>query len=332
MPHILSIEPINSCNLRCPFCFTGAGGIGRPRTVLSMALYRKLLAELGDYLYLVKAYNWGEPLLCPHLLQMIEETEARGIAIVVNTNLSLPLDDAKADQLIRSGLTQLVVSIDGATQQVYERYRVGGDLERVLANCRRLVAAKWRAGGPLPHLTIEFHPFPWNVQDEPAIRALATELGMSLRVFKGCVPGPDWDGGQRYAYCGDPIPLPCTWLWTTAVVAANGGIAPCNGTFYSGDDIGYLDPDDLARHSFRDVWNNERFQLARRFFIRRDGTPAEREHVCFECPTTKMWERRQEHVRTWGSPIGFTPGITTNDAWNYFWSRRGAKAARRHAG
>src|SRR5262249_59676381 len=73
LPYILNIEPANTCNLHCPFCFTGAGGLGRPRSSMSLALYRKLLDELGDCVILLKAYGWGEPLLCGHLETIIAE-------------------------------------------------------------------------------------------------------------------------------------------------------------------------------------------------------------------------------------------------------------------
>jgi MoaA/NifB/PqqE/SkfB family radical SAM enzyme len=62
---------------------------------------------------------------------MIAAATARGIATKLNTNFSLPFDAARAERLVRAGLTTLTVSIDGAHQPTYERYRVRGDLETV---------------------------------------------------------------------------------------------------------------------------------------------------------------------------------------------------------
>lgn len=130
----LVIEPASACNLRCPYCLTGAGEVGRPRALMTLALYERLLEQLGDRLFELEAFHWGEPLLNPHLATMIATASARGIATTINTNLSLYLERDRAEQLVAAGLTELTVSIDGARQETYEQYRVRSKLERVLHN------------------------------------------------------------------------------------------------------------------------------------------------------------------------------------------------------
>ena len=105
-----------------------------------------MLDELGDYLLELEAFHWGEPLLSPHIDTMIEAASARGIATTINTNFSVPFDRARAERLVASGLTELTVSIDGAHQATYEQYRVRGDLERVLHNCRLVGDARGASG------------------------------------------------------------------------------------------------------------------------------------------------------------------------------------------
>lgn len=322
LPSILSIEPTNACNLRCPFCFTGAGARGRPRSTVPLDLARRLLAELGDRLILLKTYGWGEPLLCDHLAAMIADAHDRGVFTVVNSNFSVPLTPERARGLVASGLDELVVSIDGAGQETYERYRVGGKLARVLENVRLLKATRDGMGRTTPALVIEFHPFPWNTGDIPEMQRMAIELGAALRVFKGCVPGPEWGRDEPWRFCIEPQRLPCAHLWTSGVIAADGGVQPCHGTFYREDDMGRIDPAALEGSSFRAIWNNERYQLARRFFRAREGSEVERRHVCFDCPAAVAWDRWKRHVRAGGDFGSFVLGYTTNDAWNYFWNRR----------
>lgn len=328
-PWILGIEPSNACNLRCPFCFTGAGGLGRPRTTLSLDVVRDLLDRLGDALLMLKAYNWGEPLLCEHLEDMVALAAARGIYTVVNSHLSLRLSPERAERLVTSGLHELVVSIDGARQETYARYRVGGRLDAVLANVRLLAATRARLGLPHPRLVVEFHPFPWNAHEADAVRALAASLDLPLREFKGCVPGDDWDVAGTWRFCGDPSPTPCHVLWTTATISADGGVAPCNGTFYPADDMGRIDPAAPAE-SLLAIWNGARYRAARRFFRERTGTAAERAQVCFDCPNTRGWEDWQRHRAAGGSAASYRPAYSTNDVWNYFW-RRSPGARRAHA-
>jgi MoaA/NifB/PqqE/SkfB family radical SAM enzyme len=324
LPIKLIVEPINACNLRCPACFTGAGGKGRATSTMPMALYDALLRELGDVLFEIEAFNWGEPLLNPAIEEMIAAATARGIGTKLNTNFSVPFDAARADRLVRAGLTTLTVSIDGARQDSYQRYRVRGDLATVLHNCRLIADAKRRHDAELPRLNWEFHVFPHNVDDVDAVRATAAELEMQLLVFKGAVPGGDWDVERRWQFCVDPQPMPCASLWAIAVVNNDGGVAPCNGTFYREDDMGTLglDPAALMRDGFRAVWNNERFTTARGFYRRRDGNAAERLHVCFECPQTKLHDDWRRHRDGGGTRDSFVNPYSTSDGWNYFWNRR----------
>jgi pyruvate-formate lyase-activating enzyme len=334
-PTRLVVEPVSACNLRCPYCLTGAGEIGRPRGAMTLELYRRLLDELGDYLLEVEAFHWGEPLLSPHIYDMIEAASRRAIATTINTSFSVPFDRARAERLIGSGLTELTVSIDGTSQQTYEQYRVRGDLQRVLHNCRLVAEARRRIGHAGQRLTVEFHVFPHNVGDLDAVQELARRLDMGLRVFKGVVPGQDWDTAHRFDYCVAPIPVPCIFLWGTAVVSSDGGVLACRGAFRDSDDMGRLavHPNDLGPTRFRDVWNGARFQSARRFYRRREGSAEERAQLCFECPNTQMWERFSAHHAAGGRRETFDVGYDLNGIWNYFWARgRAAEDRRRGAG
>jgi len=254
------------------------------------------------------------------------------LRLAVNSNLSLPLAPEVAEQVVSSGLRELNVSVDGARQETYEQYRVGGDLALVLENCRKLAAAKARCGSTTPRLNLQFVAFAHNVADADDMHRLAGELGMNLRLFKGVVPGRDWDREGKWQYCVGPIPVPCIFLWGTAVVSSDGGVLPCRGAFYREDDMGQiaLDPDELGESTFRSVWNGRRFQNARRFYRARQGAAEEERHICFNCPNTVMFERWREHRARGGSRADFDVGYTLNDIWNYFWNRRPHVALRRH--
>jgi pyruvate-formate lyase-activating enzyme len=328
-PCKLTVEATNICNLRCPACFTGAGEVGRGRSHMSLEFFQQLLDELGPYLLECEFYNWGEPLLGKNIYPMIERAAQRGISTTVSTNFSVPFTEADAERLVRSGLTVLGVSIDGARQESYEKYRVRGSLELVLHNCRLVRDAKQRLGATQPRVVWEFHSFPHNVEDVPLARTLAAELGMDISVSPGWVIDSDWDGGSVVDWPMKPMPFLCPFLWGSAVVNNDGGVAPCCGTYYREDDCGRLATEAGAPGAarFAEVWNNERFALARRFFTAREGTPEEREHICFDCPMTVMYEDYRRHMRRGGHWMTYQIPIATNAAYNYFWHRRPPRAA-----
>jgi MoaA/NifB/PqqE/SkfB family radical SAM enzyme len=324
MPIKLIVEVTNICNLRCPACFTGDEQQGRARGHIAPDLYRRTLDELAPYLWRVEFCNWGEPLLGKHIVPMIEAATAHGISSLISTNFSVPFDAERAEQLVASGLTVLGVSLDGARQETYERYRVRGDLETVLRNVRLMIEAKRKLRSTTPKLIWSFHIFPHNTADLEPARRMAAELGMEFAAEKGWVVGDEWDPDGRYAYYGDPQPFPCIALWEYAVVNNDGGVAPCCGCFYREDDVGRLaatDGDDGAR-SFREIWNGPDLVRARAFYGARTGDEAARRSVCFDCPQTVIWDRWRHHLAAGGTKDGFDPGYGQNDVFNYFWDRR----------
>ncbi len=269
-PSRLVIEPTNVCNLRCPYCHTGAGRFGRRPAMMRLEPYLAVLDEIGDYLLLVEVFNWGEPMLHPQLPAFVAAASTRGIATRVNTNLSIPFTSHDAERLVTSGLTELFVSIDGATQEVYERYRVGGDLAKVIENCRLVAAAKRRLGTDRPRLTLQFLEFPSNVGDGDAIRQLAASLDMRLFALRGAVPDPEW--GRRTGW--PPwflmhAPHPCPFLWGQPVLTVDARVAPCRGVVQSFDDFAVLGDTPGDARTFHEAWNHERYRVARGLFRRR---------------------------------------------------------------
>ena len=324
-PIKLIVEVTNICNLGCPACFTGDGQQGRARGHLSPELYAKVLDELAPYLWRVEFCNWGEPLLGRNIYPMIAQATARGVSSLISTNFSVPFDAEKAEQLVASGLTILGVSLDGARQETYEKYRVYGKLDTVLRNCRLVLDAKRKLGSKTPKMIWSFHVFPHNVDDVELARAMAAELGMEFALEKGWVVGDEWDPDGRYCYFSDPRPFPCIALWEYAVVNNDGGVAPCCGSFYREDDVGQLASatSDGAR-TFRDVWNGAALQRARGFYSSRTGDDDARRSICFDCPQTVIWDRWQHHWMGGGTEETFRPGFGVNDIFMHFWRRRGA--------
>ena len=325
-PLVLVIETGNLCNLRCPACFTGAGQTGRSRSFFPMPLYRSLIKELGDRVLMVELCNWGEPLLNEHLEEMIALASEKGASTITSTHFSVGLDHDRAERLVRSGLSILGVSLDGATQETYERYRIGGNMSRVLGNVQLVRAARDRIGARFPRIVWEYHVFPHNVHEIDAARRLAVEHGMEFSVSKGWVNGPDPLPNGPYEVNFTGVMPRCRFLWQRAVVHNEGGIAPCDGCFHREDDFGSmtLEPgissSELASNSFREVWNNSSFVAARQLF-RDAGHGAARDLICASCPVTSMWHGYRNHVARGLPAETYDPNFTENDGHNFFVSR-----------
>lgn len=115
----LIIEVTNTCNLKCTHCPTHTK-MTRERGMLDFELYKRIIDE-NPQLDRVVLMNWGEPLLHPHLVEMIAYATARNIETHITTNGTLLLEEVMR-ALLTSGLTRISFSMDGVGE-TYQRIR-----------------------------------------------------------------------------------------------------------------------------------------------------------------------------------------------------------------
>jgi len=144
LPTFLQIEPIGRCNLHCRMCPVHM----RPETGAAQMRFEDYQRLLDGFPGLRELHlqGLGEPLMHPRFFDMVRSAVERGLRVSTNTNLTL-LTPARALQAMRCGLSEISVSVDGATPEVFEGIRVGARLARVQRNLARLIAARERARG-----------------------------------------------------------------------------------------------------------------------------------------------------------------------------------------
>ena len=181
-PFGLVIDPSNMCQLACPGCVHSTRNealkvFDWPKGTLPEARLSALLEIYGPYAVGAYFCNYGEPLINLQTPRLIRLAKTYLIGTALSTSLSVRSLDA--DAYVESGLDVMVISIDGATQSVYERFRRNGDLELVFGNIRKLVDAKRRLHKRTSVLSWKFLAFEHNAHEIPLAARLARELGMN---------------------------------------------------------------------------------------------------------------------------------------------------------
>lgn len=182
LPRELQVEVTGACNLRCRMCLVRyAPAIGRAEGALSYEDFLALVDSLPE-LRKLTLQGLGEPLLSPHLLDMVRHAAGRDVEVGFNSNGTL-LTRRIADELVEAGLGWLHVSLDGATAATYEEVRHGttfeprpGQFDTVVGNLRGLVAA--RGARERPRIQLVFVAMRRNVRELPALVELAAEVGV----------------------------------------------------------------------------------------------------------------------------------------------------------
>ena len=292
-PYEWEIDTTNICQLKCPLCHTGLGTVNRQKGVMHFDLFKKTIDEIKDYCIWLSLYSWGEPFLNKEIDRYVAYAHSANMATIISSNLNKPLTPEMAERLIRSGLDVLIVSLDGTTQEVYEVYRVGGQLERVIDNIKVLANKKTELGSVTPYLEWQFIVMRQNEHQIPEAQRMAKELAVDGLVLKN-VDFPHGAEGADLAERWSPIHMEgfrtdepfakpyaengtrCWRLWRSAVINWDGGYAPCCYLTDAADDFG-----DVRTHSIKEIWNNEHYLNARGLF---DHGPVTESYVgCMDC-------------------------------------------------
>ena len=287
------VDTTNICQLKCPLCHTGLGTIHRDSGTMHFDTYTNTIDQIKDYCVWLSLYSWGEPFLNKRIHEFVAYAHERRIATIMSTNLNKPLSPQMAEDIIKSGLDVMIVSLDGVTQEVYEKYRVGGRLDRVLENVKLLVQKKKELGSSTPHMEWQFIVMRQNEHQMEEAQQLADDLGVDAVIFKN-VDFPhgmdDSEEAERWLprenpdYSRtDPFLKPyqedgrrCWRLWRSAVVNWDGGFAPCCYLTDKEEDFG-----EVTKSSIKEIWNNENYTTARGLFD--DGYKPEKWVGCVSC-------------------------------------------------
>ena len=93
-------------------------------------------------------HSWGEPLLHPRIIDMIDYATERRLWTELSTNATR-LDEEMARRVLASGLRRIYLSMDGLTKETYEKVRVRGNFETVLGNIERFLDLKHALGSDI---------------------------------------------------------------------------------------------------------------------------------------------------------------------------------------
>ncbi len=296
LPISLSFEPTTSCNLRCPECPSGLRAFTRPTGMLDKDFFKDTMDELGKDLTYLIFYFQGEPYLNPSFLEMVKYASAKKIYTATSTNAHY-LTDENAKRTIESGLDRLIISIDGTTQEVYQQYRRGGKLEKVLEGTRNIIRWKKELKSKTPNIIFQFLVVKPNEHQIKDVYKLADELGVDEVRLKtaqiydyenGSDLLPTIDKYARYKKGKDgkysiknEMTNHCWKLWHSCVITWDGAVVPCCFDKDAKHKLG-----DLKQTSFKELWTGPAYHNFRSAVLKSRSEI----DICKNCTEgTKVW-------------------------------------------
>ncbi len=296
LPMSVSIEPTTSCNLRCPECPSGLRSFTRPTGMLKEDVFRQVIDQLATTLAYLTFYFQGEPYLNPSFLPMVQYASSKGIYTATSTNAHY-LDDDKARDTIASGLDRLIISMDGTSQETYESYRIGGNLEKVIDGTKNILRWREELKSKTPHVVFQFLVVRPNEHQVPEVYALAKELGVDHVNLKtaqiydyknGSDLIPTQNQYSRYTQEVDgtysiknDLLNHCWKMWQSCVITWDGKVVPC-----CFDKDAHHVMGDLREQSFKEIWNGDAYRQFRTLLLKSRSEI----DMCKNCTEgTKVW-------------------------------------------
>lgn len=198
-PHSVIIETGNVCNFRCPTCPTPHELIytRRPMETMGLERFKKIIDNVKKHVHVVYLYNSNEPLLNPHLVEMIEYASANNLHTMISTNGSL-LDEKMSARLLAAGLGEIRFAFDGLTKESFEQFRVGGNFETVKKNIEYFCKLKKEKKVAKPILTLQFILNKLNQDQVDGIKKFSKDNGIDRLYIKPFIL-------SEYAYSNEKI-------------------------------------------------------------------------------------------------------------------------------
>ncbi len=279
-PQAVHIEITNHCNLKCLMCPHGV--MERQKGFMEESLFRKIIGELaGRKLLLenVALMGLGEPLLHKGFESFAKIAAQAGIPnLYASTNAAL-LDEKRARQIIEDGaLSRLIISLDGASKETFEKIRVGANFESIEGNVRRFFKLKKSLRKTRPMTTLQILCMPETEHEvdefcriwEPRLNPEDEILIKEADTFGGLVdarrPNSDVEPQKRYA---------CRQLYKDLSISWDGRVTVCcKDVFYQ------LAVGNAKEMSLKELWTSKKWQNIRAMHERGDW---DRLKPCDDC-------------------------------------------------
>lgn len=261
-PKYFEVETVNACNARCTMCTIDDWESGGS-LVMSMELIDKLAKEIAphaDWVEQICLNRDGEPTLdkqLPERVRRLKQAGARKVTFATNGQL---LTEPLVVELCEAGLDDIMVSIDGSTNETFERIRVRLDFDVVVANTLRLIELRNQLR---PDMTVRVRAvvLPENQHEIREIICYWKDK-LSERDNVYAMPMHSW-GNQHFQETEDKIRYyadkPCVSPFSTMVLDVAGRVPLCGCDYNAKLLLG-----DFSRNTIEQIWHDEPYTHARK--------------------------------------------------------------------
>ena len=278
-PLRLWIEPTSYCNLKCASC-PNQFIEKRHHGFMDLQLFSSIIYQASDLgIFDVRLFLRGEPLLHKDITEMVRICKANGIFTEIHTNAML-LTPEISKNLIKAGIDLISFSIDGMNRHYYSKYRIGGNLEKVISNTIDFLKLKKMYSRKKPWVKIQL------IRYHKDVGSGQEEIRHASKHFRGMpvdeivlIDAHGW-GGKFQSNTDTVNKKICGDVYHALSIYWDGTVVPCCLDFFNEYELG-----NLFEESLHNIWHGSRMKDLRGALLSEKGHEIS---LCRECDMLKQ--------------------------------------------
>ena len=291
-PLVLQIFPIYACNFTCKYCTfsipRNKRGFISDKIMMDFDLLKKCVDEMALFPHKIKTLRFvgmGEPLLHPRIADMVKYAVDKKVAekVEILTNGSL-LTPKLADALISTGLSRLVISIQGTSGKKYQEVsHINLDFNQFVQNIKYFYDHKTKT---IIHIKIIDIALEGDRDKKRFFKIFGDVCDtIGIEYASPIFPGVEYNkelSGRPLTQFGLKVSdvLVCPQPFFTLQINPDGKVVPCYSVTYPAI-LG-----DCNKQTLQQIWNREPYRQFRRKML--DGVT----NVCELCSNCGIIKHR----------------------------------------
>jgi len=274
----VSFETTDICNLNCIMCETWSAT--RTKGIMKMddfVGHLDRIQALGQNS--VAFHTIGDPLMDKEVGEKLRLCYERGIEVDLRTNGLLL--DKYLSVIVKYPPGRLRISIDGGTKETYERIRVRGKFDKLLANLNLLKGAfvKHRI---LCELGVDMVVFGENLHEIPIFYQVFHPYFKLTHMHFHIINSLSGDHGdffdkEKLSSFSQPVP-PCKMPFTSLFILHDQRVSVCCRDYHEELIVG-----DLKNETIEQIWSGKSIHALREAHEQAKSTPSNLPRACREC-------------------------------------------------
>jgi radical SAM protein with 4Fe4S-binding SPASM domain len=288
-PKYIEVEVTTRCNLKCIICERTYWN--EPNRDMSFEEFKGIIEQFPDLKW-IGLTGIGESFINKDFMKMLRFIKSKHIIIELYDTFYF-IDEKTANELIDLNIDRILISLDAATKETYEKIRIGSNFDRVTKNLKNFFRLKMEKKAIFPEIDFHFIINKYNLHEIilyiELVHSIAKEnagiqFSRMLHTFKEVedlfveIPAEIINAAEEKAKkSGIKLmwnlnvpqtkpPLNECIEWTMPFIFVTGHVIPC----CSGNESGHRDFQketalgNIFEQSFKEIWHGEKYQTLRK--------------------------------------------------------------------